>query len=287
MGGFVDLASSSFARIRGSRGLTRSMLGWTGAGLVLGEAFAVGVAQLQSTTAAVVVGILTLLWWVLVTAVPLVSTTLLVTPEGERVDRLGVPNGLTVMRAYSCPGLTACAFCSTPHRIGFILWATVGAVAAVLDLVDGYIARRIGPLTRLGEALDPVMDCAFFSVAAAGNIALGIVPRWVGGVMLARYAGPLGFGIVFQFLGRRPELAATVWGKRTTVLTSAMLAVLLVVRSAEGPVELVGIFFGLPLAAMTLLHFGIMARREQVAAVAGVVPALEQTEGAGPPRGRG
>lgn len=283
-GGLAALTAASACRLRGSARLSRSLMLWSGAGILLGETFSVGVARLQSERAAVVAGALTLAWWSVVTLVPIVGASLVATPDGAPVEALGVPNGLTLMRAYSCAGLTVCAFAATPHRLGFILWATVGTFAAVLDLMDGYIARRIGPITQLGQLLDPLMDCVFFSMAAAGNIALGIVPRWMGGIMLARYAGPLGFGIVFQLLGRRPELSATDWGKRSTVLTGAMLAVLLVVRTFEGPVEAVAAIVAPPLVATTLLHFGVMIRREQRAVVAG--PAGPAGPGEGHTEGR-
>lgn len=266
--GLGGLWAASLSRLRESRRLRRSFLAWAIAGLVITEAFAVGVAQLQSRRAALIAVPAALLWWLAVTAVPVTGAALLTSPQGEPVDRLGVPNGLTAMRAYSCAGLILCSLLSTPHRLGFILWGTVGAVAALLDLLDGWIARRFGPLTRLGEALDPVMDCVFFSMAAVGNVALGIVPAWLGGLMLARYLGPLLFGVAFQLQGRRPELSATVWGKRNTLLTGAVLATLLVVRAVDGPVGPVALALGIPLlGTTTLLHFAVMARREREAPV--------------------
>jgi phosphatidylglycerophosphate synthase len=269
--GLAGLWAGSRDRLRGSPRLRRSFAAWGLLGLVLTEAFAVGVAQLQSPRAALIAGLAGIVWWMAVTAVPLAGAALLTTPEGALVDRLGVPNGLTALRAYSCAGLICCALLSTPHRLGFILWGTVGAIAALFDLLDGWIARRFGPVTRLGQALDPVMDCVFFSMAAVGNVALGIVPAWLGGLMLARYLGPLLFGIAYQLAGRRPELTATEWGKRNTLLTGAVLAVLLVVRSVDGPVGPVALALGVPLlGTTTLLHFAVMARRERDAPVAGL-----------------
>jgi phosphatidylglycerophosphate synthase len=269
LGGLAGLWAASLARFRDSPRLRRSYTAWAVAGLVLTEAFAVGVAQLQSRRAALITAPAALAWWLAVTAVPVIGAALLTTPQGARVDRLGVPNGLTAMRAYSCAGLILCAFLSTPHRLGFILWGTIGALAAVLDLLDGWIARRFGPLTTLGQALDPVMDSVFFSMAAVGNIALGIIPAWLGGLMLARYLGPLLVGVALQLYGRRPELSATPWGKRNTVLTGAVLAILLVVRSVDGPVGPVALALGVPLlGTTTLLHFAVMARRERDAPVA-------------------
>src|SRR5215472_6423065 len=163
-GAFRGLWDAARTRLRESGALRRSFVSWMAAGLLFSEAFAVGVAQMSSQQAAIIAGVIDLAWWLAVTATFVLGIPLLVSPDGERVDCFGVPNGLTALRAYSCPGLVCCAFLSSPHRLGFILWGTIGAVAALLDLVDGYIARRIGPLTRIGQTLDPVMDCAFFGM---------------------------------------------------------------------------------------------------------------------------
>ena len=269
-GAFRGLWDSARARLRASGPLRRSLVAWLSAGLLLSEAFAVGVAQMSSQQAVIIAGIATLAWWLAVTTTFFLGIPLLVSPDGRAVNCFGVPNGLTALRAYSCPGLVCCAFLSTPHRLGFILWGTIGAVAALLDLVDGYIARRVGPLTRLGETLDPVMDCAFFGMAAAGNVALGIIPAWLGGLIAARYLGPLAVGLFLQFIGRRPELTSTPWGKRTTILTGAILAIQLVVRSVDGPVDLTALVVAAPtLGTMTLLHYAALIRREQEAPTAG------------------
>jgi phosphatidylglycerophosphate synthase len=269
LGGLGALWLASLARLRDSPGLRRSFAVWRGAGVLLTVAFAVGVAQLRSPGTALAAGLGALGWWLAVTAVLIAGASLLTTPEGERVDRLGIPNGLTALRADSCPGLILCAVLPTPHRLGFILWGTVGAAAALLDLLDGWVARRIGPVTALGQALDPVMDCVFFSMAAVGNVALGIVPAWLGGLMLARYLGPLVVGAAFQLAGRRPELTSTVWGRRNTALTGGVLATLFAVRAADGPVGPVALALGAPLLGVTtLLHFAVMARRERDAPVA-------------------
>ena len=267
--GLSDLGGlwlASLARLRDSPELRRSYVAWSGTGLVLTEAFAVGVGQLQSPRTALVAAVAAVGWWLAVTVVLVAGASLLTTPDGRACHRLGIPNGLTALRACSCPGLILCALVSAPHRLGFILWGTVGALAALLDLLDGAIARRVGPVTTLGQALDPVMDCVFFSMAAVGNVLLGIVPPWLGGLMLARYLGPLVVGSAFQLAGRRPELTSTVWGRRNT---APVRAALLIVRAVDGPVGPVALALGIPLlGTTTLLHFAVMARREREAPVA-------------------
>src|SRR5439155_22031292 len=119
-----------------------------------------------------------------------------------------------------------------------------------------WVARRFGPVTVLGKALDPFMDAVFFVVAAIGSLELGIMPGWLTALIVFRYAGPvLATPLVF-LAGRRPELVYTAWGRRNTELTGVVLLTLLWVRILGGPVDLAARWAALPtLVPTTILHF--------------------------------
>lgn len=242
--------------------LRASLLRWGAVGLVFTEAFAVGVAAGDSRRAALLAAVLGLGWWLLVALVLVGGAPLLVTPEGRRLDHYGVPNGLTALRAWSCLPLLVCATAVLPDDRGLVLWCSLGGPAGLLDMVDGYIARRVGPVTELGRALDPAGDALFFAVAAFGCQRLGIVPGWLAVLMLVRYLGPL-LGTPIVFLARRrPELSFTVWGRRNTAFTGVVLFSLMWVRIAHGPVDVVALVLALPLLATTAaLHFIALGRR--------------------------
>ncbi|HEV3123054.1 MAG TPA: CDP-alcohol phosphatidyltransferase family protein [Candidatus Dormibacteraeota bacterium] len=266
--GLLQLYAESLVRLRGGRHLRCSLVFWTGLGLVLIEAFAVGVAQMDSRRSAVVAAGIAALWWLLISSVLVGGISLLRTPDGARIDYIGVPNGLTALRAWSCYPLLLCATLTLPGQVGLILWCSIGAPAGLLDMVDGYIARRVGPLTELGRALDPAGDALFFSMAALGNFALGIVPGWLGGLMLVRYVGPLVATPVVFLARRRPELVYTEWGRRNTLATGVVLFVCMWVRIFSGPVSLVALLVGAPLlGTTTILHFAALARRAYLAPV--------------------
>ena len=61
----------------------------------------------------------------------------------------------------------------------------------MLDAVDGIVARRYGPVTVLGKAMDPFGDALFFLAAALGCYLLGIVPLWLAALIAFRYAAPV------------------------------------------------------------------------------------------------
>jgi phosphatidylglycerophosphate synthase len=138
----------------------------------------------------------------------------------------------------------------------------VGGTVGMLDFVDGYVARRFGPITALGKAIDPAMDAVFFAMAAVGNWLLGIAPGWLAAGILVRYMGPF-LGTPFIFLaGRRPELVHTVWGRRNTAAIGLVLFVLMIVRLAHGPVEAVAFAIAPILLLPTfVLHCAALVRR--------------------------
>ena len=236
---------------------------------MLTEAFAVSVARVHSPSAMAPAAAVTFGWWVLVTLVFVGGAALLDTPDGVPVDHYGIPNGLTALRAWGCVPLLAVAVFSLPGRLGLLLWVIVGGAVGMLDAVDGVIARRFGPVTVLGKAMDPFGDALFFLAAALGCYLLGIAPLWLAALIAFRYAAPV-LATPFVFLARRrPELVHTVWGRRNTVLTGFVVFVLVLVLFAGGPVWLAALIVGLPTLVPTLLlHFVSLVQRAIDAPVA-------------------
>ena len=132
----------------------------------------------------------------------------------------------------------------------------------LLDAVDGFIARRYGPVTVLGKAMDPFGDALYFVVGAIGSCALGILPLWLAILIVARYAGPVVLTPIVLLTGRRPELVYTVWGRRNTLLTGIVIFALYWVRLFGGPVDVIALIIALPtLVPTALLHFVALFRR--------------------------
>ncbi len=204
----------------------------------------------------------TAVWWALVSVGVIGGAALLRTPDGTPVDRYGVPNGLTAIRGYACVPVLLLGTLSLPGHLGLALWGSVGGSVGLLDAVDGVIARRYGPVTVLGKAMDPFGDALYFVVGAIGSWALGIVPLWLAILIVARYAGPVLLTPLVLLTGRRPELVYTVWGRRNTVFTGVVLFVLYVVRLFGGPIDIVALIIAIPtLVPTALLHFAALFQR--------------------------
>jgi cardiolipin synthase len=261
--GLGSLLSEATSLLRSSSRLRRSLTGWILLGLLLTEGFTVPLALIHGDSSLVLpLAAGAAVAWALVAVVFAAGAPLLVTPDGARVDRYGIPNGLSAIRAWLCFPLILCAALSLPSSLGLYLWAIVGGSTGMLDFVDGWIARRFGPVTALGKALDPAMDAVFFSMGAVGSWLLGIAPGWLAAGILVRYLGPL-LATPFVFLaGKRPELVHTEWGRRNTAGIGLVIFILMLVRLAGGPVDAVALGIAPVLLLPTLaLHVVALYRR--------------------------
>jgi cardiolipin synthase len=110
-----------------------------------------------------------------------------------------------------------------PLAVAFVLLPAAAvrlgvlAVAAGTDLLDGWLARRLGP-SRLGAWMDPVTDKIFMLTAFAVLAASGALgPFEVVGVLLRDVVAPAGY--LTSVIARRPFRVppARVGGKAVTV----------------------------------------------------------------------
>jgi CDP-diacylglycerol---glycerol-3-phosphate 3-phosphatidyltransferase len=71
-------------------------------------------------------------------------------------ESLNLPNLLTLLRILLIPVFIILFVHPTPDQS--LAAAIVFTVAAMTDMLDGYIARRTGQITKLGKLLDPIAD---------------------------------------------------------------------------------------------------------------------------------
>lgn len=76
--------------------------------------------------------------------------------QPDSIANFNLPNFLTVVRILLIPVFVVLFSDPTPDRS--LAAAVVFVVAAVTDLLDGYLARRHSQITRLGRLLDPIAD---------------------------------------------------------------------------------------------------------------------------------
>ena len=112
-------------------------------------------------------------------------------------------------------------------------------LAGISDVIDGFLARRLGESTLAGAYFDPVADKILLS---AIYITLGVVyaiPWWMVALVFARdilILAMAAYGLLFTSIRKFPP---SVWGKISTFLQIA--AALVVMGARDGipaPVDL-------------------------------------------------
>lgn len=103
-------------------------------------------------------------------------------PGGERSTPASaehfwnLPNTITAMRAAVVPLLLLLPWFDDPAGSAFMAWIFI--VAAVSDLVDGWLARRGQMVTHVGKLLDPLADKLLVSTALIVLLSVGRIPPW-------------------------------------------------------------------------------------------------------------
>ncbi|MGK9146845.1 CDP-alcohol phosphatidyltransferase family protein [Plantibacter flavus] len=107
-----------------------------------------------------------------------------------------VPNALSAFRLLLVPVFLVLVI------QGHDLWALATlAFSGFTDLLDGWIARRFGQITRLGRQLDPAADRLYIIAALLGLAARGLIPWWLLAVILARDLLLVGLAVVLHRSG--------------------------------------------------------------------------------------
>lgn len=133
-------------------------------------------------------------------------------------DRLlTVPNAVTAVRLAGLPVFVWLVLGPGAHGWALALLAGIGAT----DWVDGYAARRLDQVSRIGTLLDPLVDRALVVTASLTLLVAGIVPAMVVAAVIARDVLLLGGAMVL--FGRIPPIAVTRTGKTGTALLLAAL----------------------------------------------------------------
>ena len=144
--------------------------------------------------------------------------------ENPQVSLFNIPNELTAARFL----LSIVVFVLIPLNY-YLAALIIFSVAVMTDWVDGYWARRLGQVTKLGRILDPLVDkiiiCGTFIVLAIepdSGIAV-----WVAAVVLCR---ELLVTALRSFIEQRGgDFSANMAGKLKMVLQCAAIIASLIV----------------------------------------------------------
>jgi CDP-diacylglycerol--glycerol-3-phosphate 3-phosphatidyltransferase len=103
-----------------------------------------------------------------------------------REEIWNLPNTITLLRIAVVPVLLFLPYPWALSKGGsqFMAWAFI--IAALSDILDGWLARRGGgqQITRFGKLLDPLADKLIVSTALIMLMAVGRIPVWAAGMVV-------------------------------------------------------------------------------------------------------
>lgn len=119
------------------------------------------------------------------------------------------PNLLTLLRILSIPALVVVLISSFERKeiVAFVIFL----LAALTDMLDGYLARKKKQITVLGQLLDPIADKLLITAALICLVELGIVPAWMAIIIIGREIAVTGFRAIAASKG--VNISSSVMGK--------------------------------------------------------------------------
>ena len=163
---------------------------------------------------------------------------------------MNIPNTLTLARIAMIPVLVIVYY--LPFSWSNLVACILFTLAAITDLLDGYLARRLDQTSTLGAFLDPVADKLMVAVVLV--ILVQQDPRLLLAVPAAVIIGrEITISALREWmaeLGARSKVAVSIFGKIKTVTQMISLGMLIY----ENP------FYGIPIYAtgLVLLYVAVI-----------------------------
>ena len=175
--------------------------------------------------------------------------------------KLNLANFLTLLRIAAIPVVVVCFY--SPLDYARPIAAVLFGLAAVTDMIDGWVARRFGQTSRFGEFLDPVADKLMVATAlvllvqADPSVPMAIAAA----VIIGREIAISGLREWMAELGSRTKVAVSEIGKFKTAMQ--MVAIILLIYREDLwtlPTRTVGLVLLYIAVALTLWSMTLYLR---------------------------
>jgi CDP-diacylglycerol---glycerol-3-phosphate 3-phosphatidyltransferase len=147
---------------------------------------------------------------------------------------VNLPNSLTVARIFLVPILVSVLLTKFEGRLVLglpveLVGAAIFGLASLTDWLDGYLARRRGQVTWVGQVLDPIADKLLISATLVSLVQLSLAPAWMVTVIIGREFAVTGLRSIAYARGL--SMPASGLGKLKMV--SQVVAILLLILGWE------------------------------------------------------
>jgi CDP-diacylglycerol--glycerol-3-phosphate 3-phosphatidyltransferase len=124
---------------------------------------------------------------------------------------LTLPNQLTLLRVLLTPVFVIFLLSDTPtlRQLSLLIFV----VAALTDWYDGWIARKLGDVSRWGKFLDPLADKILSSSALLSYVWLGLIDGWMVWIVVIRDFLMTGLRVLAEYKDRPIVTSKTAQAK--------------------------------------------------------------------------
>ncbi len=122
---------------------------------------------------------------------------------------MNIPNYLSLARIIAIPALVAVMLTNFEGRD--LVALAIFVFASLTDWLDGWLARKKGLVTVLGQLLDPTADKLLIASALICLVELGRIPAWAAIVIIGREIAVSGFRAMASSKG--VNIPASAFGK--------------------------------------------------------------------------
>ena len=163
-----------------------------------------------------------------------------------------LPNTITVLRTGAVPILLLLPLFPTQGGSRVVAWCFI--IAALTDLLDGWLARRGQQVTSIGKLLDPLADKLLASTALIVLLAMGRIPIWATWMVVVIVGRELAVTGLRGLASAGGQVMAASWlGKaKTTSQNIAIGALLFHYPTFRLPAHEIGMIFLAVATALTL-----------------------------------
>jgi CDP-diacylglycerol--glycerol-3-phosphate 3-phosphatidyltransferase len=187
--------------------------------------------------------------------------------------KANIPNILTWIRIAAIPLIAWCFFSDIRvegDNFARPLAGILFGLAAVTDLLDGYIARRLGQTSKFGEFLDPVADKLMVATSLVRLVHTDerIIVAVIAGVIIGREITVSALREWMAGIGARADVAVGSAGKIKTTLQMFGIAFMVYEHRLFGiDIYRVGYYLLLVAAVMTLWSMFLYLRAAKPAMI--------------------
>lgn len=191
-------------------------------------------------------------------------------PRGG-ADQAGAPEALALEPMINLPNVLSCIrILLVPILVAVLLTEFEGKefvglalflIAAATDVVDGWVARRWGLVTRLGKLLDPAADKILTSAAFISLVELGEAPAWVVVTIIAR---EFAISTLRSVAATQNLVIAASWSGKVKTVVQVVAISLLIVHQRLGvlvPLANLALYLALAVSIYSGIEYAVRYAR--------------------------